>query len=139
MSNAVTVDPVIAAISAEGAATVIAAAAGTLAVTLIAREPLGVGSFVQQFLVYGGTVALAESAATFVMPRLKAFLMKEAGAKSVSNMEDMAMRAGAVFGISYGLFMLAGTPSVAFAGGAALGSVAGGIAYDSILAGKLKV
>lgn len=139
MSNAVTVDPVIAAISAEGAATLVAGAAATLAVTLIAREPLGVGSFAQQFLVYGGSVAIAESAATMVMPRLKAFLTKEAGAKGTTNIEDMAMRAGAVFGISYGLFMLAGAPSVVFAGGAALGSVAGAIAYDSILAGKLKL
>lgn len=123
---------------AEAGSILVAAAAGTLAVTLIARQPLAVGSFMQQFLVYGGTVAIAECATSLVYPRLSAFILKEAGAKD-STAADMAMRAGAVFGISYAGFMLAGTPSLAFAGGAAIGSVAGGIAYDSILAGKLKL
>lgn len=118
---------------AESAGTLVSAAVATLAVTIIAREPLGAG-FVQQFIVYGGSVALAETAATMVMPRLQRMLEKG----SSTTTENIVIRAGAVFGITYGLFMLAGTPSLVFAGGAAIGTVAGSIAHDSILAKKFQ-
>lgn len=122
---------------AESASTVIASAAATVAITLIARQPLG-ENFIQQFMVYGGTVALAESVTSMIYPRLLAFVEKEAKQKSAGSVEMLALRGGAVFGISYLMFMLAGTPSFMMAGGAAIGSVIGQVAYDSIMAGKLK-
>jgi len=124
-------------IMAESASTVIASAAATVAITLIARQPLG-ENFIQQFLVYGGTVALAENVTSMIYPRLMAFIQKEASQKSAGSLEQLAVRGGAVFGISYLMFMLAGTPSIAMAGGAAIGSIVGQVAYDSIIAGKLK-
>lgn len=110
----------------DAAATLAAGAIGTLAIQLLAGESPG-SNFGQSIVTFGGTIALAEAASDLIAPRVVQF----SGMKS--DLEVMAIRGAVAFGVSYGVFMLAGAPSLTAAGGAAAGVMAGEYIYGMLM------
>jgi hypothetical protein len=110
----------------DAAATLAAAVAGTLLIQVISGESPG-ANFGQSVVTFGGTIALAEATSDLVAPRVVQF----SGLKS--DMEVMAIRGAVAFGVSYGVFMLAGAPSLYAAAGAAGGVVAGEYIYGMLM------